>query len=131
MIWFVTMKYPLDQLIKERKEILRTLTKIANSEQTAYEKASLLHFEQIAISAPKLIASTENTITMEFIDGISAFRALEILVETSRASDVERLLVRICDDLSDIQKLSGGFTKMPYLFTQKFSEIVEVLRLTK
>ncbi len=73
------MEGPLEQLIKERKPIFRTLTKIADKEHTAYELASLLHVDSLDIVTPRVIASTDKTISMEFFPGISAFRALELL----------------------------------------------------
>jgi hypothetical protein len=123
------MSGPMDQLIKERKRIVQTITKFADPVQTKRELHSLEHVSQIDVLTPEIISSTPTTITMEYFTGVTAFSALEILARNNKHSEVEKLLDTILTDLFTLQESSRHFGSGVYPYRQKMLEITEMLRL--
>lgn len=123
------MSGPMDQLIKERKRIVQTITKFADPAQTECELRSLKHVSKVGVLTPEVVSSTSTTITMEYFPGVSVFRALEILSKNNWLSEVEKLVDTILVDLFTLQEYSNNFGLETYPYRVKMLEIAEMLRL--
>ena len=121
---------PMEQLIKERKPIVRTITKIDNVTQTAKELSS---YEVVAKSGalhPKVMCSDMRGLSIEYVEGLSAFRVLEILSENGDDDAVRGLLASINFDTKAIQASARNAISSRYPFEQKMIEVSKVLQLT-
>ena len=123
------MSGPMDQLIKERKRIIQTITKFADRAQTGFELRSLEHVSKIGVLTPEVVSATCTTITMEYFHGVSLFRTLEVLSGNNQLFEVEKLVDAILVDLFTLQKYSNNFGLETYPYRVKMLEITEMLQL--
>ncbi len=83
-------------LVKEDKIIQLTYLKIASVEKIEAEFQGLIFIKKIGFNAPAIIKRTKDSLSTEYIRGISAFTALEILSRKKKVDLVYNILDELC-----------------------------------
>jgi len=53
---------------------------------------------------PQYIAVNDSALTMEFVDGLSVYRVMKMLLKQNRHDDIETIAVHLCESVDSIYK---------------------------
>lgn len=118
---------PHGQLIKERKKIITSITKVSDETQSKLEAKSLQSAARAGINVPEFISAEGDKLTMTFCPGISVFRFFETYKGKNRQQLLETSLKKMADDILIMQSSCTDAISLSYPFEEKFKEIIEVL----
>ena len=118
-------------LIKEGEHNIISYTKLGTREKIITEVTSNQFFEKLGLTTPRIIVSTQNSITMELINGISVFRAMELLITKGGDLLVYKILDELCHGIKIFQENFTGldlhFEK--YAVKNKVTDILEFIKV--
>lgn len=118
--------------IKEDKVILPSITKFATKHEVLAEALGYRHASEVGLRTAKLLHWSENAISVEYIAGISCFRYLHLLNETSEQDKKKFILKSLVDDVLKFQSATiiNDISFSPYPIKEKTEEILDVMNKT-
>src|ERR1044072_3844161 len=126
---FLSTSEILNTLIKEGSHNIRTFTKLGHPEKIHSELVGIRFFEALGFSVPQIIATSETMLTIEFIEGPSAFRILELAAERNDDRLIYGILDCLCSFIASFQERAHELelSFLPYEIHQKVTEIALLL----
>lgn len=126
----------MKSFLKEQKRIVPSYIKFASSEEIESEITGYSHARRAGLQTVEVLHSSENVISLEYVDGMSCFRYLEML-NPRKDKDREKMEVLLRHLLSDVVKFQSSkilfenIEPQPYEVVEKTREVVEVMRLVQ
>jgi len=118
-------------LIKEEKSIIKTITKFDTVRHSLNEFAGFQFAKSIGCSIPTFVSLNDGALTMEFVEGISVYRTMEVLAKHGYVDVIEKIVKYLCDDVHNIQEQRKFLTidKLEYYdVRKKVGEIFTVMQ---
>lgn len=123
----------MESLFKEGKKIVHSYTKCAMPFEIFNEVAGYAHAKKVGLSTANLLHHSDRYLTIEFVDGISCFRYLELLRLRGKEyfPRMRDMLTFLLGDVSKFhsEEVAELTARQPYEVEEKTAKVAEVMTL--